>query len=139
MDITDLFSGVDEECLGSLETLSLTNLLLLETLSCGGSFKSLMKLSIDCCPSIITLFPEPTKTPNSLKVVHKKFCEKLEKVFKEGEVPTLTTLHLHESPMLSAVGAKTTQTLKRNCSKLPAEKEDLKGSVSETLYSVTIQ
>ncbi|KAJ0252679.1 disease resistance protein [Hirschfeldia incana] len=131
MNITDLFSGVDEERLGSLETLSITNLPFLETISCGGSFKSLKNLNVDCCPNIITLFPEPAQTPNSLQVLHIKFCEKLEKVFKEGEVSTLTTLHLHELPMLSAIGANLPNLKtfkKRNCPKLPAKKEDLKVS-----------
>ncbi|CAH8358491.1 unnamed protein product [Eruca vesicaria subsp. sativa] len=142
MDIKDLFSGVDEERLGSLETLSLTNLPLLETISCGGSFKNLKNLSIDFCPNIITLFPEPAQVPSNLKVLHIKFCEKLEKVFKEGEVSTLTTLCLHELPMLSAVGAKllNLETFKkRNCPNLPAEKKDLQFSVSATFYSVTMQ
>ncbi|CAA7033848.1 unnamed protein product [Microthlaspi erraticum] len=139
MDVKDLFSGVDEERLGSLATLSITNLPLLDSINCGGSFKTLKKLSIDCCPKIQTLFPEASQLPSSLEVLHIKFCEKLEKVFEEeGKVSTLTTLCLHELPALSAVRAKLPNLKifsKTNCPKLYATKENLKGSVCATLYS----
>ncbi|CAH2046303.1 unnamed protein product [Thlaspi arvense] len=92
LDIRDLFSGVDEERLGSLETLSITNLPSLETICCGGSFKNLKKLSVDCCPKIRTLFPEAAQVPSSLEVLHIKFCEKLENVLEGLELSTLTNL-----------------------------------------------
>ncbi|CAA7014059.1 unnamed protein product [Microthlaspi erraticum] len=119
-DIEYLFSGVEEERLGSLEILSITNLRLLDSI-CSRGFKNLKKLSIDCCPNIKMLFPYASQLPSSLEVLHIKFCVKLEKVFKEGEVSTLTTLCLHELPVLSAVGAKlpNLKTFKvRNCPKL---------------------
>lgn len=104
-DIRYLFSGVGDECLGYLETLSITNLPLLESIGCGGSLKNLKRLSIDCCPNIRTLFPVTSQLPSSLEVLHIKFCEKLEKVFEGGEMSTLTTLFLFELPVLSDFGA----------------------------------
>ncbi|ESQ39677.1 hypothetical protein EUTSA_v10000742mg [Eutrema salsugineum] len=92
MDTKMLFSGVDEERLGSLETLSITNLPLLETISCGGSLKSLKELSIECCPNIITLFPDATQLPSSLKDLHAKYCEKLENVIGGVDSSALTNL-----------------------------------------------
>ncbi|CAH2046308.1 unnamed protein product [Thlaspi arvense] len=94
VDTKILFADVDEERLGSLETLSITNLPLLETISCAGSFKNLKKLSIDSCPNIITLFPEASQMPSSLKDLHTKSCEKLEKVVVGVELSTLTNLTL---------------------------------------------
>ncbi|KAL0856183.1 hypothetical protein Bca101_061336 [Brassica carinata] len=105
-DIEHLFFDVDEDSLGSLETLSITNLQLLETVSSNDSFKNLKKLSIDCCPNIKTFFPVVDQVPSSLEVLHIKCCENLEKVFEESQVSTLTTLCLHDFPVLSALGAK---------------------------------
>ncbi|XP_010494664.1 PREDICTED: probable disease resistance protein At5g45510 isoform X3 [Camelina sativa] len=82
-DINDLFSGVDEENLKSLETLSITNLLSLETISCAGSLENLKNLSLDCCPKITTIFSE---MPTSLQVLNIKHCENLEKVVEKVEV-----------------------------------------------------
>uniref|UniRef100_A0A1J3G9E1 Putative disease resistance protein n=1 Tax=Noccaea caerulescens TaxID=107243 RepID=A0A1J3G9E1_NOCCA len=133
-DIKEIFSAEDEKSLGSLETLSLsiTNLPLLEKISCGVSFQNLKELHVECCPNIKTLFLEAAQMPSSLEVLHIKYCEKLEKVFKEGEVSTLTTLCLYELPLLSAVGAKlpNLETFdKKMCPKLLVLKEDLTGWV----------
>ncbi|KAG7612056.1 NB-ARC [Arabidopsis suecica] len=92
IDIKTLFSGVHEVRLGSLETLSITNLPSLETISCGSSFKNLKKLSISCCPNIITIFSEASQFPISLKDLHVKYCEKLEKVVDGVDMSTLTNL-----------------------------------------------
>ncbi|CAE6217730.1 unnamed protein product [Arabidopsis arenosa] len=90
-DIKDLFAGVDEEHLKSLETLSITNLLSLETISSVGKLENLKNLSLDCCPKIKTIFPE---MPASLPVLNLKHCENLEKVVVGVEVSTHTNLNL---------------------------------------------
>ncbi|XP_010441704.1 PREDICTED: probable disease resistance protein At5g45510 isoform X2 [Camelina sativa] len=82
-DIKDLFSDVTEENLKSLETLSITNLLSLETISCAGSLENLKNLSLDCCPKIKTIFSE---MPTSLQVLNIKHCQNLEKVVEGVEV-----------------------------------------------------
>ncbi|XP_019095699.1 PREDICTED: probable disease resistance protein At5g45510 isoform X2 [Camelina sativa] len=82
-DIKDLFSDVTEENLKSLETLSITNLLSLETISCAGSLENLKNLSLDCCPKIKTIFSE---MPTSLEVLNIKHCQNLEKVVEGVEV-----------------------------------------------------
>ncbi|XP_010449402.1 PREDICTED: probable disease resistance protein At5g45510 [Camelina sativa] len=103
-DIEILFTGVDEERLGNLETLSITNFRLLESICCS-SFNNLKNLSLDCCPHIKTIFPA-SALPTSLEVLKLKFCEKLEKVFEqEVEVPNLHTLCLYDLPVLSAINA----------------------------------
>ncbi|CAH8278206.1 unnamed protein product [Arabidopsis lyrata] len=135
-DIEYIFAGVEEERVGSLEVLSITNLRLLKSLSIGGSFKNLKRLSIDCCPNIKTLFVEASQLPSNLEVLHIKFCENLEKVSIEGEVSTLTTLCLHELHALSAVQANLPNLEKFdkwNCPNLPAEKENLRGLDRETV------
>ncbi|CAA7014070.1 unnamed protein product [Microthlaspi erraticum] len=129
-DIKEIFSAEDEKSLGPLETLSLsiTNLPLLEKISCGVSFHNLKELRIECCPNIKTLFLEAAQMPSSLEVLHIKYCEKLEKVFNEGEVSTLTTLCLYELPLLSAVGAKLPNLEifdNKSCPNLLVLKEDL--------------
>ncbi|CAL9241767.1 unnamed protein product, partial [Arabidopsis halleri] len=90
-DIKNLFAGVDEEHLKSLETLSITNLLSLETISSVGKLENLKNLSLDCCPKIKTIFPE---MPASLPVLNLKHCENLEKVVVGVEVSTHTNLNL---------------------------------------------
>ncbi|KAG7536297.1 hypothetical protein ISN44_As13g002540 [Arabidopsis suecica] len=90
-DIKDLFAGVDEEHLKSLETLSITNLLSLETISSVGKLENLKNLSLDCCPKIKAVFPE---MPASLPVLNLKHCENLEKVVVGVEVSTHTNLNL---------------------------------------------
>ncbi|CAN7027118.1 unnamed protein product, partial [Brassica rapa subsp. trilocularis] len=70
MDIKDLFVEVDEESLGTLETLSISNFPLLETICWGGNFKNLKKLSIDC-------FVEGVELSSSLKLQVKN-CPKLQ-------------------------------------------------------------
>ncbi|KFK31561.1 hypothetical protein AALP_AA6G127900 [Arabis alpina] len=97
-DIKDLFSGVDVERLGSLETLSITNLPLLETISCGGSFTNLKDLSIECCPNIITLFREASELPSSLKDLHVEYCEKLVEVSEGVKLSTFTNLKVKNCP-----------------------------------------
>ncbi|MBO0223119.1 hypothetical protein J0689_27950, partial [Vibrio parahaemolyticus] len=72
----------------SLESLWISNLPLLTSLysSKGGFiFKNLKKLSVDCCPSIKSLFPE---IPDNLEILRVKFCDKLERLFeaKAGEL-----------------------------------------------------
>ncbi|VVB12476.1 unnamed protein product [Arabis nemorensis] len=105
-DIENLFSGVDEERLRNLETLSITNLGRLESIYSSSSFKNLKKLNIDCCPSIKSLFPDASQLPGSLEVLKIKSCEKLENVFIQVvEVPNLHTLCLFKLPMLSTIGA----------------------------------
>ncbi|KAJ0228739.1 hypothetical protein HA466_0322410 [Hirschfeldia incana] len=112
MDMKILFSGVNEERLRHLETLSITNLPWLDSVP-NNIFKNLKKLSLDCCPSIITLFPASKPHTNFLEVLKIKFCDKLEKVFEEEvELPNLHTLCLFELPVLSTLGAKL-PTLKR--------------------------
>ncbi|CAH2078566.1 unnamed protein product [Thlaspi arvense] len=127
-EIKILFSGVDEERLGHLETISITNLPWLESI-CSSSFENLKNLSLDCSPSIITLFPAST-LPTSLEVLKIKFCEKLEKLFEEEvELPNLHTLCLFELPVLSAVCAKLPNLEKYNkdkCPKLKSSQENLK-------------
>lgn len=86
-DIKDLFSGVDEEQLKSLETLSITNLASLETISSVGKLENLKNLSLDCCPKIKTIF---TEMPINLPVLNVKHCENLEKVVAGVEFSTLT-------------------------------------------------
>ncbi|XP_019057275.1 PREDICTED: probable disease resistance protein At5g45510 isoform X2 [Tarenaya hassleriana] len=123
-----LFTG--EQHVEALETLWVSNLPLLKSLYNGNpedcGFKNLKKLSIDCCPSIETLFLA-SQLPTSLEELHIKFCDKLEKVFgHEGEVPSLKTLHLLELPVLSAVGARLPNLItftKRECPKLTTEEE----------------
>ncbi|EOA15304.1 hypothetical protein CARUB_v100257481mg, partial [Capsella rubella] len=88
-EIKDLFSGVDEEHLKSMETLSITNLPSLETISCARSFENLKNLSLDCCPKIETIFSE---MPSSLEFLNVKHCENLEKVVKGVEVSSHTNL-----------------------------------------------
>ncbi|ESQ55465.1 hypothetical protein EUTSA_v10024294mg [Eutrema salsugineum] len=89
-DIKTLFSDVDEESLGNLEALSITNFRWLDSIFSRG-LTNLKKLSLDCCPTIITLFPD--SAPPSLEVLKIKFCVKLEKVFEEeDEFPSLHTL-----------------------------------------------
>ncbi|KAG7542271.1 P-loop containing nucleoside triphosphate hydrolase [Arabidopsis thaliana x Arabidopsis arenosa] len=134
-DIHKLFSGVDEERLRNLETMSIKNFRLMDSI-CSSSFKNLKKLSLDCCPSIKTLFPafEP---PTSLEVLKIKFCDKLEKVFeKQVEVRNLHTLCLLELPMLSVIGA-TLPNLeiykKDKCPKLNTSEENLISRVSPML------
>ena len=135
-DIEILFSGVDEESLGNLETLSITNIRPLKSI-CSSSLKNLKKLSLDCCPYIETLFPA-SALPTSLEVLKIKFCEKLEKVFvREVEVPNLHTLCLFNLPVLAAINALL-PNLKiykpEKCPKLETLMEDLRGPVSPTLY-----
>ncbi|CAA0407757.1 unnamed protein product [Arabidopsis thaliana] len=89
-DIKDIFDGVDEECLKSLETLSITNLPSLETISSVGKLENLKNLSLDCCPNIKTIFSE---MPRSLQVLNVKHCENLEKVVEGVELSTLTNLN----------------------------------------------
>ncbi|KAG7605030.1 P-loop containing nucleoside triphosphate hydrolase [Arabidopsis thaliana x Arabidopsis arenosa] len=89
--IKDPFDGVDEENLKSLETLSITNLLSLETISFIAKLENLKDLSLDCCPNIKTIFPE---MPASLPVLNLKHCENLEKVVVGVEVSTHTNLDL---------------------------------------------
>ncbi|CAA7054927.1 unnamed protein product [Microthlaspi erraticum] len=104
-DIEILFSGVDEERLRDLETLSITNLQKLKSI-CSSSFKNLKKLNLDCCPSIITLFMDTSQLPSSLEVLKIKFCENLKTVFaEEVELPKLHTLCLFELHVLSRIGA----------------------------------
>ncbi|KAL1225977.1 putative disease resistance protein [Cardamine amara subsp. amara] len=93
IDITDLFSGVAEEHLKSLETLSITNLPSLEKISCVGNLENLKNLSLDCCPKIKTIFSE---MPSSLQVLNVKHCEKLEKVVEGVQVSTLTNLTVNQ-------------------------------------------
>ncbi|CAH8332322.1 unnamed protein product [Eruca vesicaria subsp. sativa] len=94
MDMKILFSGVDVERLRHLETLSLTNLPWLDSVP-SNIFKNLKKLSLDCCPSIITLFHASKPHTSFLEVLKIKFCDKLEKVFEEEvELPDLHTLCL---------------------------------------------
>ncbi|KAG7612049.1 hypothetical protein ISN44_As05g041080 [Arabidopsis suecica] len=93
-DIKDLFDGVDEENLKSLETLLITNLLSLETISFIGKLENLKNLSLDCCPKIVSIFPE---MPASLPVLTLKHCENLKTVVKGVEVSTLTNLDLVEN------------------------------------------
>ena len=135
-DIEILFSGVDEESLGNLETLSITNIRPLKSI-CSSSLKNLKKLSLDCCPYIETLFPA-SALPTSLEVLKIKFCEKLEKVFeREVEVPNLHTLCLFNLPVLAAINAMlpNLKTYKpEKCPKLETSMEDLRGLVSPTLY-----
>ncbi|KAG2301788.1 hypothetical protein Bca52824_030439 [Brassica carinata] len=90
-DIENLFFEVDGESLGSLETLSISNFPLLETICWGDSFKNLQKLSIDCCPKIKTLFPV---MPSSLKELNIKYCEKMETIVERVEQSSLTNLKL---------------------------------------------
>ncbi|CAH2046298.1 unnamed protein product [Thlaspi arvense] len=102
-DIKDLFFEVDEESLGLMETLSISNFPLLETICWGSSFKNLKKLSIDCCPKIKTLFPEASQLPSSLEELHIKYCEKLDTVVEGVELSTLKAnlkLKLKNCPML---------------------------------------
>uniref|UniRef100_A0A1J3IP80 Putative disease resistance protein n=1 Tax=Noccaea caerulescens TaxID=107243 RepID=A0A1J3IP80_NOCCA len=82
-DIEILFSGVDEERLRDLETLSITNLQQLKSICSSSSFKNLKKLNLDCCPSILTLFLDASQLPSSLEVLKIKFCENLREVFAE--------------------------------------------------------
>ncbi|XP_009128807.1 probable disease resistance protein At5g45510 isoform X1 [Brassica rapa] len=91
-DIDNLFFEVDGESLGSLETLSISNFPLLETICWGDSFKNLKKLSIDCCPKIKTLFPEASQMPSSLVELNIKYCENLEKVVEGVQLSSLTNL-----------------------------------------------
>ncbi|CAG7894705.1 unnamed protein product [Brassica rapa] len=98
-DIQNLFSEVDVESLGSLETLSISNFSSLETICWGDSIKSLKKLNIDCCPKIKTLFPV---MPSSLEEVNIKYCEKLETVVEGVDLssPTNSKLQVHIWPKL---------------------------------------
>ncbi|CAN6847515.1 unnamed protein product [Brassica oleracea] len=98
-DIQNLFSEVDVESLGSLETLSISNFPSLETICWGDSIKSLKKLNIDCCPKIKTLFPV---MPSSLEEVNIKYCEKLETVVEGVDLssPTNSKLQVHIWPKL---------------------------------------
>ena len=134
-DIKILFSGVDEERLENLETLSITNLRLLESI-CSSSFKNLKNLSLDCCPCIETLFPA-SALPTSLEVLKIKFCEKLAKLFEqEVEVPNLRVLCLFNLPVLSAINAMlpNLKTYKpEKCPQLETSMEDLCGPVSPML------
>ncbi|XP_018439547.2 probable disease resistance protein At5g45510 isoform X2 [Raphanus sativus] len=91
-DIDNLFYEVDGESLGSVETLSISNFPLLETICWGENFKNLKKLSIDCCPKIKTLFPEASQMPNSLKELNIKYCENMETVVEGVELSSLTNL-----------------------------------------------
>ncbi|XP_033128232.1 LOW QUALITY PROTEIN: probable disease resistance protein At5g45510 [Brassica rapa] len=101
MDIKDLFVEVDEESLGTLETLSISNFPLLETICWGGNnFKNLKKLSIDCCPKIKTLFPEASQMPSSLAELNINYCEKLEKVVEGVELSSSLKLQVKNCPKL---------------------------------------
>ncbi|WZZ02266.1 hypothetical protein YC2023_074594 [Brassica napus] len=82
MDIKDLFVEVDEESLGTLETLSISNFPLLETICWGGNFKNLKKLSIDCSELNIN------------------YCEKLEKVVEGVELSSSLKLQVKNCPKL---------------------------------------
>ncbi|KAL0657384.1 hypothetical protein Bca4012_077969 [Brassica carinata] len=100
MDIKDLFVEVDEESLGSLVTLSISNFPLLETICWGGNFKNLKTLSIDCCPKIKTLFPEASQMPSSLEELNINYCEKLEKVVEGVELSSSLKLQVKNCPKL---------------------------------------
>ncbi|CAN6909724.1 unnamed protein product [Brassica oleracea] len=100
MDIKDLFAEVDEESLGSLVTLSISNFPLLETICWGGNFKNLKTLSIDCCPKIKTLFPEASQMPSSLEELNINYCEKLEKVVEGVELSSSLKLQVKNCPKL---------------------------------------
>ncbi|CAH8389421.1 unnamed protein product [Eruca vesicaria subsp. sativa] len=99
-DIIDLFSEVDGESLGSLETLSISNFPLLETICWGGNFKNLKKLSIDCCPKIKTVFPDASQMPSSLEELNINYCEKLEKVVEGVELLSSLKLQVKNCPKL---------------------------------------
>ncbi|VYS48163.1 unnamed protein product [Arabidopsis thaliana] len=90
-DIKDLFFGVDEERLVLLETLSITNLPSLETITSVGNLENLKYLSLDCCPKVKTIFSE---MPRRLQVLNVKHCEKLEKVVEGVEVSNHNYLSL---------------------------------------------
>ncbi|CAN8276895.1 unnamed protein product [Cochlearia groenlandica] len=92
IDVQELFSGVAEERLESLETLSITNLPSLEAVKSGG-FKYLKKLSIDCCPKIHTVFAEGTNVKSSLEDLNVKHCEMFEKVVKDVELSSFDKLN----------------------------------------------
>nr|ASM61059.1 NB-ARC domain containing disease resistance protein [Arabidopsis thaliana]ASM61061.1 NB-ARC domain containing disease resistance protein [Arabidopsis thaliana]ASM61062.1 NB-ARC domain containing disease resistance protein [Arabidopsis thaliana] len=105
----------------SLETLWISNLPLLTSLysSEGGFiFKNLKKLSVDCCPSIKSLFPE---IPDNLETLRVKFCDKLERLFevKAGELSKLRKLHLLDLPVLSVLGANFPNLEKCTIAKCP--------------------
>ncbi|KAG2261936.1 hypothetical protein Bca52824_069015 [Brassica carinata] len=100
MDRKDLFVEVDEESLGSLETLSISNFPLLETICWGGNFKNLKTLSIDCCPKIKMLFPEASQMPSSLAELNINYCEKLEKVVEGVQLSSSLKLQVKNCPKL---------------------------------------
>ncbi|XP_019087810.1 PREDICTED: putative disease resistance protein At4g19050 [Camelina sativa] len=105
----------------SLENLWISNLPLLKSLhSNNGGFivKNLKKLSIDCCPSITSLFPV---IPGNLEILRVKFCDKLERLFEVevGELSKLNKLQLLDLPVLSTVGAKLPNLVKCTIVKCP--------------------
>ncbi|KAJ0242583.1 disease resistance protein [Hirschfeldia incana] len=93
-DIDNLFFEVDAESLGSLETLSISNFPLLETICWSDNFKSLKKLNIDCCPKIKILFKEASQMPSSLEEVNIKYCEKLKTVVEGDDLSSPTNSKL---------------------------------------------
>ncbi|XP_006282535.2 putative disease resistance protein At4g19050 [Capsella rubella] len=111
----------DKSSSSSLENLWISNLPLLKSLynSNGGFiFKNLKKLSVDCCPSIKSLFPE---IPENLEILRVKFCDNLERLFEveAGELLKLHKLHLLDLPVLSIVGAKLPNLVKYTIVKCP--------------------
>ncbi|XP_010449417.1 PREDICTED: putative disease resistance protein At4g19050 [Camelina sativa] len=115
----------------SLENLWISNLPLLKSLYSnkgGFIFKNLKKLSIDCCPSITSLFSE---IPDNLEILRVKFCDKLERLFEVevGELSKLHKLQLLELPVLSTVGAKLPNLVKCtivNCPNLKVGEDEQK-------------
>ncbi|ESQ55471.1 hypothetical protein EUTSA_v10024259mg [Eutrema salsugineum] len=123
-----------------LETLWISNLPLLKKLDSGNRifvFKNLKKLSIDCCPSIESLFPGDSQLLDNLETLRVTFCDHLKRLFEVEvrEVPNLRKLYLLDLPVLSSDGVKFPKLekyTKELCPNFKATLEELKLGTRKT-------
>ncbi|PIA38071.1 hypothetical protein AQUCO_02800009v1 [Aquilegia coerulea] len=113
-----------------LENIWVSNLSKLRSLFSGDmqplSFTCLKHLSIDCCPSLVTVFSSHLELVN-LETLKIKFCDKVENIFGESEsgeqiLPKLNTLTLWRLPEMQNICGGELPSLKivrvKGCSKL---------------------
>ncbi|XP_059660224.1 putative disease resistance protein At4g19050 [Cornus florida] len=131
----------------NLEILGVSNAVSLKSI-CSGSlqcelFQNLKCLYLDCCPELSNVFSS-SQPPVNLKVLHIKFCDKLETVVDQMSpdhpgLLKLDILHLLELPQLKSIGCKlpSLQTLKvRQCPKLQKLEEYI--NLAESLQILLI-
>ncbi|KAF7112647.1 hypothetical protein RHSIM_RhsimUnG0207500 [Rhododendron simsii] len=97
-----------------LQSLWISNVVDLKSICSGshepGSLSNLETLVVECCPMLENVFSTP-ETPQSLKTLKIKSCNRLKTVFErdassDRTLQELQTLHLYELPKLEKIGGR---------------------------------